>query len=123
MTSVLYNINHQYFLIHAAHGGVDGDRGLALGLPPLRLGLDLGLAILVHLELGDDEVGGGDPDRDLCSVDLLARDAFDVDDHLLPETRRDFALPGLVHAPHDEDLVVLAYGHTPDPEPSLQLLR
>ena len=66
------------------------------------------LAVLVELELGDDNLGGVDTNVDGGAVHLLAGDALDVDDPLLAVHLDDLALATLVVTPHDSHLVVLA---------------
>lgn len=91
-----------------------GDRlfggGLALGTS-LAAGLDAlqdGLAVLVELQLGDDDVGGVDAQRDGLAGDLLAGDTLDVDHVLETVHGGDLALLVLVGAADDLDLVILA---------------
>jgi len=59
-------------------GGLALDAELTADLDALKDGL----AVLVDLELGDDDVGGVDAKRDGLAVGLLAGDALDVDDVL-----------------------------------------
>merc|ERR1719343_1802725 len=86
------------------------------------LGFQLGLSVLVELELRDDEGGGGDADGNAGSVDLFSGDAFDVDDPLLSVYGGDFSLTRLVHSSCDENLVVLADGHRSDAVSGLEFL-
>jgi hypothetical protein len=101
-------------LINVGHGSV-------LVAPPL-LSLESGLAVLVHLELGNDEAGSGDTDGNGGAVGLLTGDIGDVDDKLFTVTGCDLALAGLVHAACDENLVILADGHGADTVTGLKLL-
>lgn len=90
--------------------------GLALGTS-LTAGLDAlqdGLAVLVELQLGDDDVGGVDAQRDGLAGDLLAGDALDVDHVLETVHGGDLALLVLVGAADDLDLVILADGDAAD---------
>jgi len=86
------------------------------------LSLERGLAILVHLELGNNDAGSGDADGDGGAVGLLPGDVGNVDDHLFTVGSSDLALAGLVHAAGDEDLVVLADRHGADAVTGLELL-
>ena len=86
------------------------------------LSLERGLAVLVHLELGNNEAGGGDADGDGGAVGLLPGDVGNVNDHLFTVASSDLSLAGLVHAAGDEDLVVLADGHGADAVTGLELL-
>ena len=89
--------------------------GLALdGLTTLGdPGKDL-LAILVEVELGDDDVGGGDGDGDGLAVGLLAGDTLDVDTVLETVDGGDTAGLSLVGAPSNDHLIVLADGDGAD---------
>ena len=69
------------------------------------------LAVLVELELGDDNLGGVDTDVDGGAVHLLAGDALDVDDPLLAVHLDNLALATLEATPHNLNLVVLADGN------------
>lgn len=88
--------------------GVGGELTAALGA-----GQDL-LTVLVELELGDDDVGGVDAERDGLAGGLLAGDALDVDDILEAVDGSDLALAALVGATDDGDLVVLSDGDGAD---------
>ena len=94
-------------LIDVRHGNIGS-------LVAPLLSLERGLAVLVHLELGNNEAGGGDADGDGGAVGLLPGDVGNVNDHLFTVARSDLALAGLVHAAGDKDLVVLADGHGAD---------
>lgn len=86
--------------------------GLALGAG-LAAGLDAlqdGLTVLVKLELGDDDVGRVDAERDRLAGGLLAGDTLDVDHVLETVDGSDLALLVLVAATDNGDLVVLADG-------------
>lgn len=87
----------------------------------LRLGLELlldlatgldalqdGLTILVKLELGDDDLGGVDAERDGLSRGLLADNTLDVNDVLETVDGGDLSLTTLVGATNNGDLVILA---------------
>lgn len=90
--------------------------GLAL-VTSLAAGLDAlqdGLAVLVELQLGDDDVGGVDAQRDGLAGDLLAGDTLDVDHVLETVHGGDLALLVLVGAADDLDLVILADGDAAD---------
>lgn len=54
------------------------------------------LAVLVELELGDDDVRGVDADRDSRTVALVARDTLDKDAEVLALASGDAALTALV---------------------------
>lgn len=85
-------------------------RGVTAGLDALQDGL----TVLVELELGDDDVGGVDAQRNGLARDLLAGDALDVDDVLQAVHGSDLALSVLVAATDDLDLIVLANGDAAD---------
>jgi hypothetical protein len=87
----------------------------------LRLGLELlldlatgldalqdSLTVLVKLELGDDDLGGVDAERDGLSRGLLADNTLDVNDVLETVDGGDLSLTTLVGATNDGDLVILA---------------
>ena len=65
------------------------------------------LAVLVELELGDNNVGGVDADRDGGTVNLLAGDTVDVDDPLLTVDLDNLAFTALEAATDDHDLIIL----------------
>ena len=110
-----------FSLAKIQHSLVDVGHGSILVTSPL-LSLESSLAVLVHLELGNDEAGGGDTDGDGGAVGLLSGDVGNVDDKLFSVAGGDLALAGLVHAAGDEDLVVLADGHGADAVTGLELL-
>lgn len=90
--------------------------GLAL-VASLTAGLDAlqdGLTVLVELQLGDDDVGRVDAQRDGLARDLLAGDTLDVDHVLETVHGGDLALLVLVGAADDLDLVILADGDGAD---------
>lgn len=72
------------------------------------------LAVLVELELGDDDVGGVDAEGDGLAGGLVAGDALDVDDVFEAVDGGDLALGALVGAADNGDLVVLADGDGAD---------
>lgn len=72
------------------------------------------LTVLVELELGDDDLGWLDSERDGLSVGLLAGDTLDVDDVLETVDGSDLALTALVGATDNGDLVVFADGDGAD---------
>lgn len=72
------------------------------------------LAVLVELELGDDDVGGVDAEGNGLARGLVAGDALDVDDVFETVDGGDLALGALVGAADDGDLVVLADGDGAD---------
>ncbi len=72
------------------------------------------LAVLVELELGDDDVGGVDAEGHGLARGLVAGDALDVDDVFETIDGGDLALGALVGAADDGDLVVLADGDGAD---------
>lgn len=87
----------------------------------LRLGLELlldlatgldalqdGLTVLVKLELGDDDLGGVDSERDGLAGGLLADNTLDVNDVLETVDGGDLSLTTLVGATDNGDLVILA---------------
>lgn len=88
--------------------------GLVAGLAAALDLLQDGLAVLVELELGHDDLAGVDADGDALAVGLVAGDAVDVDDVLEAVDRVDLALTALEGATDDGDLVVLADGDAAD---------
>lgn len=84
--------------------------GLAAGLDALQDGL----TVLVELELGDDDVGRVDAERNGLARGLLAGDTLDVDHVLETVDGSNLALLVLVAATDNGDLVVLADGDAAD---------
>lgn len=74
------------------------------------LALQNRLTVLVELDSGDDYVRGVEADGRGGPVGFIAVHAVDVDDPFFAVHLSDLALPTLVLAAHDQDLVVLAYG-------------
>jgi hypothetical protein len=72
------------------------------------------LTVLVKLELGDDDVGGVDAQRDGLAVGLVTGDTLDVDNVLETVHGGDLALTALVGATNNGDLVVLSDGDRAD---------
>ena len=70
--------------------------------------------VLVHPELGDDNLGGGDAEGNALAVGLLADNTVDVDNPLETVDAGDLALTALVGATDNGDLVVLAEGDGAD---------
>lgn len=66
------------------------------------------LAVLVELELGNDDVGGVDAQGDGLAGGLVAGDALDVDDVFETVDGGDLALHVLVGATDNLDFVILA---------------
>ena len=64
--------------------------------------------VLVQLDAGDDNITGVDPNGDGSTVRFVPLDTVDVDHPLLTVDLSDLALPTLVLAPNDPDLVILA---------------
>lgn len=67
-------------------------------------------AVLVQLELGDDNLRGVDGDRDALAVGLLTDDTLNVNAPLETVDGGDLSFTSLVGAAHNGDLVVLADG-------------
>ena len=65
--------------------------------------------VLVQLDRSDNDIAGVDANGDGSTVRLVALDTVDVDDPLLTVHLGHLALPTLVLAPNDPDLIVLAY--------------
>lgn len=78
------------------------------GLPTLANAFQEALAVLVQLELGDDDFGGVDANRNALAVRLLADDTLNVDNVLETIHAGHFALTALIGAPDNGDLVILA---------------
>ncbi len=67
-------------------------------------------AVIVELEGGDNDVRGVDANVRGGAIGLVAGDTFDMDHPLLAVDLGNLALPALVLAAGDADLVVLADG-------------
>ena len=76
-------------------------------LAAVSLALDGSQAVLVHLDLGDLDVGGVDTDLNSPAVLLVHGHTLDVDDPFAAVDRDDLARLALVAATHDLNLVVL----------------
>lgn len=96
---------------------------LLVGLTALANTLEDLLAVLVRLELGDDNLAWGDADGDRLAVGLLAGDTLDLDEILEAVDGGDLALTALVGAADDGDFVVLADGDGSDLEGTLEQAR
>ena len=70
--------------------------------------------VLVHVELGDDDLRGGDAEGNALAIRLLADNTLDVDNPLQTVDAGDLALTALVGATDNGDLVVLADGDGTD---------
>lgn len=68
------------------------------------------LAILVELQLGDDDLRGVDADGDGLARGLVLGNSLDVDDVFETVDGGDLAFAALVGASDNEDFVVLADG-------------
>ena len=68
------------------------------------------LPVLDQLDRRDDDVAGVDANGDGCTVRLVALDAVDMDYPLLAVDLGDLALPTLVLAPNNPDLISLTNG-------------
>ena len=89
--------------------------GLGLdSLTTLGDALKEGLAVLVELQRGDDDLGGVQGQVNALAVALLAVDTLDVNDILQAVYTSDLALTALVGTALDDDLVVLADGDGAD---------
>src|SRR5690554_3416016 len=78
------------------------------------LALEDSLAVLVELELGDNDVGSRNTDGDGLAVDLLAGDTLDVNDVFETVDGGDLALTTLKRTAGDENLILLADGDGAD---------
>lgn len=78
------------------------------GLTALADALEDLLTVLVKLELGDDDVRGGERKRNALAVALLANNTLNVDGPLQTVDAGDLALPALLGAPDHSNLVVAA---------------
>lgn len=67
-----------------------------------------GLAVLVKVKVGDNDLGRVDTDRDRGTIGLLAVDALNVDNPLAAIDLDDLALATLVGATNDQNFVILA---------------
>jgi hypothetical protein len=90
------------------HGAGQGGTN---ALSALGLALKQGLTVLVHVQLGDDDVTGMNANRHSLTVDLLTSQAIYVDDVLAAIGLVDLALTTLVRPADDHDIVVLSHGH------------
>lgn len=91
-----------------------GGLGLVGSLTAGLNALQDGLTVLVELQLGDDDVGGVDAERDGLAGGLLAGDTLNVDHVLETVDGGDLALLVLVGATDNLDLVILADGDGAD---------
>ena len=87
------------------------------------LGFELGLSVLVKLELGNYKCGSGNANRNGGSVDLFSGDSLDVDNPLFAVDSRDFSFTCLVHSSRNQYLIVLSDGHRSDSVSGLEFLR
>lgn len=92
----------QYFRFLRGNLGLGAELATSLGA-----GKDI-LAVLVELQLCDDDVGGVDAEGYALAGSLVAGDALDVDDIFKTVYRGDLAFAALVRASDDGNLVVLA---------------
>merc|ERR1719198_1276664 len=81
-----------------------------------------GLAILIELELGNDQSRSRNAHRYRLTIDLFSGNPLNVHDPLLSVDRQNLAFAGLVHSSGDQDFVVFADGHGTDAVSCLQLL-
>merc|ERR1719179_125540 len=73
------------------------------------------LAVLVHLELDDDDLAGVDTHIDGGTVGLLSLDPLNVNTELLPVTLNNLAdLLSLVVSSHYLNFIILPDGHRSD---------
>merc|ERR1719222_1608548 len=92
--------------------------------PSLGSPVQDGLAVLVHLELDDDQLAGVDTDINGGPVGLLPLDPLDVDPELLPVALDYLAhLLTLVVTSDHLDFIILPDGHGSDSILGSQLLR
>lgn len=73
-----------------------------------------GLTVLVDVQVGDDQVGGGQTDGDGLAVGLLADDTLNVNDVLQTVDGGDAALTALLGTTGNGDGVVNAEGNSAD---------
>ena len=100
-------MNEHYKALHLIN--VSHDLGVA-ALVSSVLSVEDGLARAIHLDLGDDHVGGGDRPLEGLAVLLVLSASLDVDHILLSVARHDLALRLVELSAHHHDLVVLAHG-------------
>ncbi|KAL8168343.1 hypothetical protein V2J09_009842 [Rumex salicifolius] len=98
-------------VLHYILGGELGALILISGGAALSLAVKKRLAILVELELGDDDLGRIDADVNGRSVNLLPSDALDVDNPFLTVDLCNLAFTSLEGSSDDLNLVVLANGN------------
>lgn len=80
--------------------------GLVLdGLTALGNASEDVLTVLVHVQLGDDDVGGGDGDGNALAVALVTGDLLNVDDELETVGRGDLTLTALLGTAGDGNVV------------------
>ena len=87
---------------------------LALVTLAAALALQESLAILIELELGDDNLGGIDANGNRHSICLFTGESLDVDDPFLAVHSGDLALAALEATTDHLDLIVLADGDGAD---------
>jgi hypothetical protein len=73
-----------------------------------------GLTVLVDVQVGDDQVGGGQTDGDGLAVGLLADNTLNVNDVLQTVDGGDTALTALLGTTGNGDGVVNAEGNSAD---------
>lgn len=78
------------------------------GLTTLGDTLENLLTVLIELELGDDNVGGGNGDGDALAIGLLADNTLDVDHPLKTVDAGDTTFPTFLSSSDHCDLVSIA---------------
>lgn len=71
------------------------------------------IPILIQLESGDDNVARMNADGSRRAIRLVPCNSLDMDHPLLTVDLGDLALPTLVLAPNDANLIILADGNRP----------
>ena len=81
---------------------------LSLLLPPLRNPLQYALAVLIKLQLRNNDLAGMDADGNALAIGFLARYSFNMDDVFEAVDGGDGAFAAFVRAADDGDFVVFA---------------
>ena len=102
---LIYNLINTSHIFNVSGGELSlGGSGLAV------LAVQDSLSALVHLDLGDHNVGGVDADVDGLTIGLISSASLDVNHVFLSVHSGDLALALLEVAAGDQNLVVLADG-------------
>ena|SRR6185437_6870 len=68
------------------------------------------LPVLIHLDVGDNNIAGVDSDRNRCTIRLVPLDTIYVNDPFLAVDLCHFALTTSIFATNDSDFIVFSDG-------------